>query len=192
MAITLPNTNRAVTSGAAGTIIKENLTPVTTLGSALVRTASTVFDNVTEYQKSSAGIEFLKSEAEHKRLIGKEGDDDYETYESRYVEGLTNRISEIGSGILDPSARADFNDEMSLRVEQARGVMNDRSWGRERDINRALVKGNEDNLSEVILNSDDPEEIRRASELQRRNREAAMQQVILVQKRTRLILTSGR
>ncbi|MCG7985067.1 MAG: hypothetical protein JAY90_20245 [Candidatus Thiodiazotropha lotti] len=86
-------------------------------------------------------------------------DDDYETIEKRWNEGVTDQFGRIASTIQDGEVREQFIQKYRPRIEAQRGFMRDLAWGKEKDQDRADILERSQGIKDAFARSGDPEVI---------------------------------
>lgn len=114
-----------------------------------------------DFETSKADLDFLT--LKNKQEKDAERDEDYSTMDDRYVSGLQGGLGELALNISDPRARAEFVERHKINIEQGRKRIQDLSFRKETDHERAGIDERLTALREVALTGS-PEDVSLAKE----------------------------
>lgn len=86
-------------------------------------------------------------------------DDNYETIEKRWNDGITDQFGRIASTIQDAEVKEQFIQKYRPRIEAQRGFMRDLAWGKEMDQDRADILERSRSIQDAFALSGDAEVI---------------------------------
>ena len=105
-------------------------------GDSLRRVGQHLMEREDRFNYARAQSEFLKRQDE---LMAGIVDDDYQTYESRYSEGIKGALAQTQDMILSQSDRRLFEVDMSRQAQHGLQRIRDRAKGKEIDFGRSAL-----------------------------------------------------
>lgn len=145
----IPSGQRVVSS------VQNAGTPALALAESTNQIANAVIqhqENKAVHAYNSAKSGFLVDNLELKGSFDR--DQDHETMVDRYEKEARNKAGEYAQSIPSARRRAEFMDEIELRIAQSRGEIKDLAWGVERDKARANIQDQLTGLRELVIRGD--------------------------------------